>query len=94
MKPENLPALCPRCGRTTAWSPLRVWCVSCSFQMAARKYESQADLLERWNAAVRDGEDYAELIRENADREAKKNLETRREKAQSDSDFDLTALFA
>ena len=99
MKMEELPAPCPRCGRLTSWSPTRVWCISCSFQMADRKYESEASLLRRWNAAVRDGEGYVELVRENNDREAKKRLDTRREASMANDvtnepELDFKALFA
>ena len=63
---------CPRCGNVSSWSPLRVWCGHCSFQMAGLPGESQGELIDRWNAAVRDGVGYVELVRENNAREAAK----------------------
>ena len=71
-----LPVKCPRCGKVTSWSPLRVWCANCSFQMEARMHESAGELVLRWNKAIEDGDGYVELVRENnAREEAKKQME-------------------
>lgn len=64
----DVPEVCPQCGRLTSWSPLRVWCPSCTFEMPALSRERVHDLVRRWNRAVRDGEGYVELCRENAAR--------------------------
>lgn len=71
----KLPACCPQCNRITAWSPLRVWCMNCGFTMFAERYEAQDALIARWNAAVEDGEGYAELVRENSARAYAKTLQ-------------------
>lgn len=70
----EVPAVCPQCGKLTAWSPKRVWCVLCGFQMAAKPGESSAMLVGRWNKAVVDGEGYVELVRENGEREHLKRV--------------------
>lgn len=71
----KLPACCPQCNLITAWSPLRVWCMNCGFTMFAERYEAQDALIARWNAAVEDGEGYAELVRENSARAYAKTLQ-------------------
>lgn len=72
----TLPERCPRCGRLTSWSPLRVWCGNCSFQMRAMSFETVEELIARWNMAILDGVGYVELVRENnAREESKKSIE-------------------
>ena len=67
----RVPAKCPRCGKhEVSWSPKRVWCAMCSFQMAAKPFERSARLVKRWNLAVNDGVGYYDLVRENNAREA------------------------
>lgn len=70
----RVPASCPQCGHITAWSPLRVWCPMCSFQMAAREGERTEQIVMRWNRAIRDGIGYTKLLEENRERELKKYL--------------------
>ena len=71
----TLPVCCPQCNRITAWSPLRVWCMNCGFTMTARRGERQDALIARWNAAIEDGEGYAELVRVNNARAFAKQLQ-------------------
>lgn len=70
----RVPASCPQCGHITAWSPTRVWCPMCSFQMATKEGHTSAHTIVRWNLAVRDCVGYVELLKENREREAKKYL--------------------
>ena len=66
----RVPAKCPRCGRyEVSWSPKRVWCTMCSFQMVAQPFETVPHLVKRWNLAVNDGVGYYNLVRENNARE-------------------------
>ena len=72
----GLPATCPECGsHAVTWSPLRVWCCRCNFQTAARPQEKTPALISRWNAAVRDGDGYIELLQENIARRERERRE-------------------
>lgn len=63
---RRVPMKCPSCDYVaTCWSPLRVRCPICDFQMKAKPGESSAQLVARWNRAVGDGEGYVELLQEN-----------------------------
>lgn len=68
----RVPAPCPQCGHITSWSPTRVWCPWCSFQTATKEGENYRHTIVRWNRAVRNGIGYIELIRENNERELKR----------------------
>ena len=69
----RVPASCPQCGsHEVSWSPLRVWCPMCSFQMATKGGERGVHTIIRWNRAVRDGIGFGELLRENNERELKR----------------------
>ena len=96
----GLPATCPECGsHSVAWSPLRVWCTRCEFQTAAQRHENVPQLIARWNAAVRDGEGYCELLEENI---ARRERERRERENNSSAELDendsalraMRALFA
>lgn len=73
---DSLPCACPQCGsHAVTWSPTRVWCTMCSFQTARQGQEIARDIIRRWNAAVKLGEGWQDLVLENSDREARKRQE-------------------
>ena len=74
MKKRELPERCPQCGRVTSWSPKRVWCALCGFTMRAHEGEGEVALVARWNAAIRYGDGFADLVRENGARDAEKKI--------------------